>query len=105
MSRASWKGPFLVKSLIKSKLSRKIWSRSSAIPGALVGKAIYIHNGKKFKRIIIDRSKVGYKVGEFAVTRLLTSRKSKSKSKAPTKKGLKSSSSKTGKITKVVKKK
>jgi ribosomal protein S19 len=105
MSRASWKGPFLVKSLIKSTLSRKIWSRGSAVPGALVGKAVYIHNGKKFKRTVIDRSKVGYKVGEFAVTRLLTARKAKSSKSASAKKGAKGSSLKTGKITKVVKKK
>jgi len=75
MSRASWKGPFLAQSLLKVKAPRKIWSRNSILPGALIGKRVYVYNGKKFKRVIIDRSKVGYKVGEFAITRILTTKK------------------------------
>ena len=74
MSRSLWKGPFLEKALYKNKLPTKIWSRSSTIPSSLVGMSVLVYNGKLFKRILIDRFKVGFKFGEFAFTRFHTSR-------------------------------
>lgn len=75
MSRSIWKGPFLDNFLFFKKKKNKIWSRRSVIPSYLIGKMVLIHNGKIFKKIFINREKVGYKFGEFCNTRLLISKK------------------------------
>jgi small subunit ribosomal protein S19 len=75
MSRSIWKGPFLDNFLFLKKKNNKIWSRRSVIPSYLIGKMVLIHNGKIFKKIFINREKVGYKFGEFCNTRLLISKK------------------------------
>lgn len=67
MTRAKWKGPYVDLNVLKDK--KKIWSRSSTIPGILIGKSVLIHNGREFKRILITRDKVGFKFGEFSFTR------------------------------------
>jgi small subunit ribosomal protein S19 len=71
MTRSKWKGPFLGNSVLKNVglKKTKIWSRSSVIPGFLVGETVYIHNGKEFKRVVITREKIGYKFGDFSLTR------------------------------------
>jgi small subunit ribosomal protein S19 len=81
MSRSIWKGPFLDKSLLKKLVPSKIWCRSSIIPSRLIGKTVLIHNGKTFKRVIIDREKVGFKFGEFSFTRTYTPRTKSNKNK------------------------
>lgn len=68
MSRSNWKGPFLASALLKNK-SSKIWSRSSVIPSSLIGETVYIHNGKEFKRVFITREKIGFKFGDFSLSR------------------------------------
>lgn len=82
MSRSKWKGFFIEKNYltIKQKKTKKIqiWSRSSTISESLLNKNVYIYNGKNFKRIKVNRAKVGYKFGEFASTRK-TQKKSKNK--------------------------
>ena len=75
MSRSIWKGPFLDNFLFLKKKKNKICSRRSVIPSYLIGKMVLIHNGKIFKKIFINREKVGYKFGEFCNTRLLISKK------------------------------
>ena len=74
MNRPSWKGPFIDTSLIKKDSSKiqKIWCRSSTIPASLVGRTVLVYNGKEFKRILINREKVGFKFGEFSFTRKYT---------------------------------
>ena len=76
MNRSSWKGPFINASIIKKKSikSKKIWSRSSVIPSFLIGETVLIHNGKEFKRVVINREKVGFKFGEFSFTRKYTNK-------------------------------
>lgn len=72
MSRAIWKGPFIDKFLLNESFlnkTPKIWSRRSIILSNLIGKAVLIHNGNTFKRILITREKVGFKFGEFCSTR------------------------------------
>ena len=74
MNRSLWKGPFIDASLLKKDVSKiqKTWSRSSTIPSSLIGKTVLVHTGKEFKRILIDREKVGFKFGEFSFTRKYT---------------------------------
>lgn len=73
MSRSSWKGNFIDKSVLKLQHTKKsylrIMSRSSVIPEFLIGKDVYIHNGNSFKSLSIDDDCVGYKFGEFSFTR------------------------------------
>ena len=73
MSRAKWKGPYIKKSLLKSfsENKNKIYttSRSSTIVPCLIGKNVYIHNGKSFLKIKITENMLGKKLGEFCPTR------------------------------------
>jgi len=96
MSRSKWKGLNfdirLYNSLFevvgidkegikKSNWNHKIWSRESSIPASLIGKSVYVYNGKVFKRFIVSREKVGYKFGDFSFSRKYTFRKLKQKKK------------------------
>jgi small subunit ribosomal protein S19 len=71
MNRSLWKGPFFNSSVFKQKKSKitKIWCRSSVIPSSLIGETVFVHNGREFKRIFINREKIGFKFGEFSLTR------------------------------------
>jgi small subunit ribosomal protein S19 len=72
MSRSKWKGLFVDKKIFNKQLAfknKKIWSRNSVIPAFLVGNRVLIHNGLQLKKVQITREKVGYKFGEFALTR------------------------------------
>lgn len=81
MSRAKWKGfflePCILKSLKQKNLKKdflKVWSRKSTIPSFLIGHTVMVYSGKMFKRLTITREKVGYKFGEFCLTRQFTLR-------------------------------
>lgn len=74
MSRSKWKGYFLTnrflkKSKVLNKKNVSVWERNCTIPSYLVGKSVFIHNGKSFIRIFVSREKVGFKFGEFVYTR------------------------------------
>ena len=83
MTRSVWKGPFVTSSILK-KFERKkiknlkIWSRNSVVPEFLIGQTVSVHNGKEFKNVIITREKVGFKFGEFSMTRKYNSKKKSS---------------------------
>ncbi len=80
MSRSKWKGFFIESNLLKPvDSSVKIWSRSSVISEAFIGKRVSIHNGKDFKLLKITREKVGFKFGEFSFTRKMQERVKKKK--------------------------
>lgn len=87
MTRSRWKGPFLGSSVLRifSLKKTKIWSRNSVIPHYLIGETIFVYNGKEFKRVLITREKIGFKFGEFSLTRK-TVFKVKSNSKKKSKK-------------------
>lgn len=74
MSRSVWKGLFcslkINKRLLGDKKRIEIWSRQSSIPGFLLNKTVFVHNGKTFKKILITREKLGFKFGEFAFTKI-----------------------------------
>ena len=78
MSRSSKKEPYIDKKLLKkikkakkegSNKPIKTWARASSISPEMVGARIAIHNGKKFKEILITERMVGHKLGEFSPTR------------------------------------
>jgi len=72
MSRSAWKAAFISKNILKKSSKTKnvkIWSRNSAIPSFFLGKTVLVHNGKQFNKVVITREKIGYKFGEFSLTR------------------------------------
>ena len=74
MSRSIWKGFYVVRNILKNKKKTrknffKMWNRNSVIPSFFLGKTIFVHNGKQFHKVYITREKVGYKFGEFSLTR------------------------------------
>jgi small subunit ribosomal protein S19 len=78
MSKSKWKGPHITKNLTlkifnKNNLgkhwNKKIWDRNLTISNSLVEKGVYVYNGKIFKRIVITRDKLGFKVGDFSFSR------------------------------------
>jgi small subunit ribosomal protein S19 len=44
-------------------------SRRTSIIPEFIGKTIKIHNGKKFKEILVTKDMINHKAGEFARTR------------------------------------
>ena len=76
MSRSIWKKFFVDSFLVKSVKSlsnvKKIWSRRSSIPSSLVGKTVLVHNGKDFKKLSVKREHLGFKFGEFSLTKKYT---------------------------------
>jgi len=74
MSRSVWKGFYVVRNILKKNTKSqknffKIWSRNSVIPSFFLGKTVLVYNGKQFHKVYINREKVGYKFGEFSLTR------------------------------------
>ena len=86
MSRSKWKGPFIDLKVLNSRDSKyskreKIWSRSSQIPSFLIGRTVFVHNGQDFKSLFVTRDKVGFKFGEFSLTRKYIDKNKSSKKK------------------------
>lgn len=77
MSRSLKKGPYINERLLnKIKALKpgdrsviKTWDRSCTITPEMVGFTIGVHNGKKHVDVFVDEDKVGYKLGEFSITR------------------------------------
>lgn len=73
MSRSIWKGnyisSFLFRKSLNNKKSIRIWDRASCIPYSLLNKSVLIYTGKEFRKVFINRQKIGYKFGEFCFTR------------------------------------
>ena len=78
MARSIKKGPFTEEKL-KQKIEKmmrsgqkqpiKTWSRRSTIIPDFVGFTIAVHDGRKHVPIFITENMVGYKLGDFALTR------------------------------------
>ena len=63
--RSNWKGPVISQNILqnlKVNENYKVFCRNSVIPSNLIGKTLQIYNGKFFKKIVITREKVGYKL-------------------------------------------
>jgi small subunit ribosomal protein S19 len=79
MPRSVKKGPYIEASLLKQfkrmidsgqKQPIKTWSRQSTITPNFVGYTISVHDGRKHIPIFITENMVGYKLGEFAPSRI-----------------------------------
>ena len=79
MPRSIKKGPYVEESFMKNFKRAsdsgqaqpiKTWSRRSTIVPEFVGFTISIHDGRKHVPIFITENMVGYKLGEFAPSRL-----------------------------------
>lgn len=84
MSRVKWKGPFMDKCVFKKNIKKswlKIWSRRSVISASFIGKTVLVYSGKVFRKIFITREKVGFKFGEFCLTRTRIPKNYKKKKK------------------------
>jgi small subunit ribosomal protein S19 len=78
MARSIKKGVYindkLLKRVVEIKNSNKrevikTWSRRSTVVPEMVGLTMAVHNGKKFIPVFITENMVGYKLGDFALTR------------------------------------
>jgi small subunit ribosomal protein S19 len=78
MARSIKKGVFIEKKLMTRVLEAKknskrevikTWSRQSTVIPEMVGMTMAVHNGKKFIPVFITENMVGYKLGDFALTR------------------------------------
>jgi len=78
MPRSIKKGPYIDEKLVQ-KLHKmigsgqrqpiKTWSRQSTITPDFVGYTVAVHNGRKHMPIFITENMVGYKFGDFSMTR------------------------------------
>jgi ribosomal protein S19 len=74
--RSAWKGPFVDFEFLEKSLkpsSKKILetrSRNSLILPYFIGRTIKVYNGKKYVAFKITEEMVGFKLGEFVLTRL-----------------------------------
>jgi len=92
MGRASWKGSFVEKFAL-NKLNVKsnsnyfnIWSRRSVIPSNFISKKVFVYTGNRFKPVFVTRDKIGFKFGEFCMTRNANIKKEIKKKKLKKKK-------------------
>ena len=94
MPRSIKKGPYIADHLLKKieRMNRtgqkqpvKTWSRRSTITPDFVGYTIAIHDGKKHVPVFITENMVGYKLGEFAPTRIFRKHGGVKAKKAPQK--------------------
>ena len=96
MPRSIKKGPFVDSHLIKKvekavstndKRPIKTWSRRSMILPEMVGLTIAVHNGRLHVPVYVTENMVGYKLGEFVLTRTFRAhsgdRKAKGEEGAP----------------------
>lgn len=79
MARSLYKGPFVDKKLyeniqkVRSGQKRgmiKTNSRASTILPLMVNLTIGVHNGRAYVPLLITENMVGFKLGEFVLTRL-----------------------------------
>jgi small subunit ribosomal protein S19 len=88
MCRAKWKNNFISSALLRGAKKSKIWSRTSTILPAFLNRYVYVYTGKEFKKFLVTREKIGYKYGQFCLTRVLKSRVKKQNKKNVKKKKL-----------------
>lgn len=78
MARSVKKGPFVDASLLhkitlakgtSDKKPIKTWSRRSTIIPEMIGLTFNVHNGRTFIPVYVTENHVGYKLGEFSLTR------------------------------------
>lgn len=76
MNRSSWKLPYLNNSFFRffrrpSDKPILAWSRGSAFLFPHVGKNFRIYNGRKFISVQVKRPLLGYRAGDFCMSKFL----------------------------------
>jgi len=80
MGKSNWRLNFISKSVLSRvfkesvgiSLKKKksiIFSKNSVIPKALIGINFFIHKGLKFRELKLNNYHIGFKFGEFILTR------------------------------------
>jgi small subunit ribosomal protein S19 len=78
MARSIKKGVFIEEKLLQRVVEAKnnnkrevikTWSRRSTVVPEMVGLTLAVHNGKKFIPVFVTENMVGYKLGDFSLTR------------------------------------
>ena len=77
MARPKWKFKFFPKKIykiffknkFKIKKLKKIFWRNSTIPNFFLKNITYIHKGYFFTKVLYSKHYIGFKFGEFALTR------------------------------------
>ena len=71
MSRSKWKGPVIVNTLLtlKAQKKKKVSFRAGIILPAFTNKTFKVHNGLFFHPLKVTNSIIGYRFGEFVITR------------------------------------
>ena len=94
MPRSLTKGPYIAEHLVKKleqmqrsgqKQPIKTWSRQSTITPDFVGYTVAVHDGRKHVPVFITENMVGYKFGDFALTRTFRKHGGVKAKKAPDK--------------------
>lgn len=84
--RSSWKGKFINKRVISLSNSKHIFYKSKRadlhsnfelknnlrsfyILDNFLGTSFFIYNGKFFDTVVVDKSKIGFKFGDFSMTK------------------------------------
>lgn len=77
MAKSSWKfnyiNSYLYKNIFlnkfKSTRASKVFCRSSSIPKSLIKKSFFLYKGNSFVKFLFNKYHIGFKFGEFGVTR------------------------------------
>ena len=81
MKRSKWKGLYVKPDNYKKTSTSPIMSRKTSIIPEFIGKTVKVHNGKKFKEIMLTKEMLNHKLGEFFRTRTEFEFKKKKKKK------------------------
>jgi small subunit ribosomal protein S19 len=81
MKRVKWKGVYVEPKNYKETSDNCMISRKTSVIPKFIGKTVKIHNGKKFKEILITKEMLNHKLGEFFKTRADFEFKKKKKKK------------------------
>lgn len=77
MAKSSWKFCYINRYLYKNFFKKKLkgfrltilFCRSATVNTLFLGRYVYIHQGNEIVRKLFNKYCIGYKVGEFALTR------------------------------------
>jgi ribosomal protein S19 len=74
MSRSKWKGFFI---LFNTNYQKKILKKNTTVLNLMKGKKVEVYNGKNYYPITVTRELIGFKYGEFLLTRKIKEKKLK----------------------------
>jgi small subunit ribosomal protein S19 len=57
------------RNMVNKRSDFYIWSRRALVTSKFVGKRVAVYNGRRFLSFIVRKSMIGYKFGEFSLTK------------------------------------